>query len=237
MLVTTGEYVTETTKAVQSLKEEGYEPKEIAERLGISEATVSASLPYTEVFYGTAKPSHHTAAVRGYRAYQKAVLLRMQETRPAPSMEPARQEKGKQIRMGKEEKKEIKISRHIGEHVLPKGLMRTHAELLLSEHDGAYRSEALQEYAGVRRGKSISRDILVPSEMPFRSLHYCLQRAFGFQEEHLHCFEVPEENLRKLTSDKMENLLNLRGIALTQSPEIDFYWVNEPRYGGGSWKK
>lgn len=111
ILVTMGEYETETTRAVQKLFEEGAGQEEIAKRLEISRAAVSASLPYSKTLYGSSDPSEHAAAVRGYRAYQKSLLfLRMQqkerekEERPILPGEPAVQEKGNRVRTMKKEK-------------------------------------------------------------------------------------------------------------------------------------
>ena len=60
ILVTMGEYSNAQTREIQKLRDEGKSVKEIAKELGVSEATVSASLPYTTVFHGTSTPSDHT---------------------------------------------------------------------------------------------------------------------------------------------------------------------------------
>ena len=72
ILVTMGEYSNPQTEEIQQLRDEGMSVKQIAKELDVSQATVSASLPYTTVFHGTSEPSEHTQAVRDYRAYEKA---------------------------------------------------------------------------------------------------------------------------------------------------------------------
>ena len=76
MLVTAGVYVTPLTEEVQRLRSEGLKVKEIAEKLGVSVGTVSSYLPYTDEIHGSVDPSDHAAAMRGYRAYEKAQKAR-----------------------------------------------------------------------------------------------------------------------------------------------------------------
>ncbi|MBQ8159746.1 MAG: hypothetical protein IJ083_03250 [Clostridia bacterium] len=123
-----------------------------------------------------------------------------------------------------------KISRKMGQHILPSGLMRLHVSL-----GGVSREEEkeLRRYACVERGRTITRDIIVPRNIPLRFLHFVLQRALGFQESHRHRFEIFAEDMMALTEDRMENLLNLRGVAFGQDNETesDLY---APRFYGGS---
>ena len=109
---------------------------------------------------------------------------------------------------------ENKVSSKKGEHTLPSGLIRLH--VALGWVDDEEQVQILQQYGGVKRGRTITRDIIVPRNMPLRSLHFTLQRAFGFQESHLHRFEIYGDDLVGVTGDKMENLLNLRGVIFTQ---------------------
>ena len=44
----------------------------------------------------------------------------------------------------------------------------------------------LKKYGKVT--KSLSRDILVSSEMPLHNLHYAIQKLFGWRNSHLHSF-------------------------------------------------
>ena len=63
--------------------------------------------------------------------------------------------------------------------------------------------EVLRTYGGVK-GNTVSRDILVTEDLPLYALNYLLQRAFGFLNCHLHKFNLPEEEVLRLTDSKKE---------------------------------
>ena len=248
ILVTMGEYSNPQTEEIQQLRDEGMSVKQIAKELDVSQATVSASLPYTTVFHGTSEPSEHTQAVRDYRAYEKAHAERVKAkdeefSGPGAFMEasPAEEagaESKKTPKTTKGEKKMAetgdKISRKTGEHLLPSSLVRLH--VALGWVDTEEQEQILRDYGGVKRGSTITRDIIVPKNMPLRALHFTLQRAFGFLESHLHRFEIYSEDYEGITAGKMENLLNLRGVVFTQErPDGDDPY--EPVYRGGSFKR
>ena len=228
ILVTMGEYSTPQTREIQKLRDEGMSVKEIAKELDVSQATVSAALPYTTVFHGTAEPSEHAQAVRDYRAYEKAHTERMK----AKDKELGLSAEAESKKTKGEKKMADKVSKKTGEHLLPSSLVRLH--VALGWVDSEEEAQILRDYGGVKRGSTITRDIIVPKNMPLRALHFTLQRAFGFQESHLHRFEIYDDDLVGITADKMENLFNLRGVAFTQERSNDPY---EPIYRGGSFKR
>lgn len=241
MLITTGDYETEQTKIINGMKNDGKTIQEISDMLGVSLATVSSSLPYNTLFYGTVEPSEHTAAVREYRAYEKK-----QKKLSALKQRDLKENKKNQEETfletsrcrGDAMVKAPKPSRRKGEALLPKGLIRLNVRLECpyDEEDRA----ALHKYAGVKRGDTISRDIIVHEDMPLRSLHYVLQRAFGFRDWHLHSFEISKNRMISVTENSMKNLLNLSGVIFTDRPFNEthetLYADIEPRYEGGSFK-
>ena len=56
-----------------------------------------------------------------------------------------------------------------------------------------YQKRMLKRYGESISGDSITRDILIPSDMPLHNLHYTIQRLFGWQNSHLRSFYLPEE--------------------------------------------
>jgi len=109
-----------------------------------------------------------------------------------------------------------------------------HQRAVLQESD-YYEEETrvLKTYGHVQYGETISRDILVPSDMPLYALHYAIQRLFGWQNSHLHRYELPAKKFISVTGNRGENWLKLIGV-LFQSPlmrEEDHFWADDYEYG------
>lgn len=62
--------------------------------------------------------------------------------------------------------------------------------------------QSIKKYGKVHFGDSISRDILVPGDIPLYALHFVIQRAFGWQNSHLHDFILSDEAFRSVTDDR-----------------------------------
>lgn len=124
-----------------------------------------------------------------------------------------------------------KINCHSGKYTLPNGLIRLHVSL---SKMAAGEDDDLIKYAGIKRGNTITRDIIVHEKITLRSLHYLLQRAFGFTNSHLHHFSISDSDVIAVTDNNIGNLLNLRGIIFTyQNSKQEDY---EPEFHGGSIK-
>ena len=264
ILVTLGAYENEEVRAVRKLRAEGLGVSEIAIKLGISSATVSSFLPYHDIIHGTLEPQKHTRDVRGYRAYEKKLKQRMEQKQSEyknlqskhGALGDAQYRTVENLRDFTEathtlrdndtvtlkdkdmvtdktnSKKAAKLSRKIGEYLLPSNLLRLHIVL---EKVDVECSEVLKQYGGVTFGRSISRDIIIPEDMPLRALHHVIQRAFGFMDMHLHRFEVDVADLKRLTRNHTGNLLNLLGTIFCFDEEEPLY--KDEIYRGGSIKK
>lgn len=95
----------------------------------------------------------------------------------------------------------------------------------------------LRRYGESSTGDSISRDILIPSDMPLHNLHYTIQALFGWQNSHLRCFNLPTEIFQGLTGGVVKGWAELVGI-LFQPPseaEHDIFWDDD--YEKGSIRK
>lgn len=122
----------------------------------------------------------------------------------------------------------------------PMAVLRLHLELCDPWHpEGTLDEETvklLQQYGEVKRGTTISRDIIVPSDLPLYALHYVIQKAFGWQNSHLHQFSIPKDRAKALCHENASMWSCLVGV-LFRSPlmgEEDEFWADD--YTGGSFK-
>ena len=113
--------------------------------------------------------------------------------------------------------------------------VRLHLELR-DDYLSDYQKRMLRRYGESISGDSITRDILIPSDMPLHNLHYAIQKLFGWQNSHLRSFYLPEEIYDKLTGSTVKGWSDLVGI-LFQPPseaEEDVFWDDD--YERGSFK-
>lgn len=97
-------------------------------------------------------------------------------------------------------------------------------------------SKALKRYGNVIVGDSISRDVIVPASMSLHALHYVIQQCFGWQNAHLHAYQLPEAQFKALTSSGVKDWTRLVGLLL-RSPLMDEqeqFWDDD--YETGSFK-
>ena len=317
-LITTGDIKSEITDKAVAYQRMGMSIKKIAEKLGVSSATVSVYLPYTDRIRNGLDPSDHAKAVREYRDYErklserqvqksdgddgswkdewkKEIALSYKKTdtkpqrvswkdAPAGNMMDAykgvspiwdsyvKQRKKREEQDSKEfdelsfkemndslSKKEkerldelIKsrglypgalVDRRIEDlekmsrdkiPVEPFGVVRLHLEL--QDELNAKDRETLKRYGNVKYGDHISRDVIVPEDIPLYAIHYMIQRLFGWQNSHLHRFELPDELFKSFTENNTVIWSELVGI-MFRSPfmdEGDEFWADD--YKRGSFK-
>ena len=114
----------------------------------------------------------------------------------------------------------------------PREMIRLHLEL---EADFTnHEKEIMRQYGGME-GDTISRDIIVSDDLPLYALHYVIQRAFGWQNSHLHRFYISDECIESFT-ENVEQWMHQVGVVY-RSPLMDEYaefWADD--YQGGSFK-
>ena len=120
----------------------------------------------------------------------------------------------------------------------PRDVLRLHMELVDCNGDGIDEKtqKTLRKYGGVKFGNTISRDVVVPSDIPLYAIHYMIQRIFGWQNSHLHKFDLPEKALLRITDNKSGMWADLVGI-IFRSPfmnDRDLFWADD--YKSGSFK-
>ena len=117
----------------------------------------------------------------------------------------------------------------------PREVMRLHMELY-SDYESEDIKETLHQYGGVKCGDRISRDVVVPSDLPLYALHYVIQRAFGWENSHLHQFTLPNDRMLAMTGNTLTLWSVMVGIVF-RSPlmgEDEQFWADD--YHSGSFK-
>ncbi len=198
ILVTLGVIENDLTRRAQALKSQGLNLEQIADELGVSMATVSTYLPYETILYNGEEKSYNATVIEHYRQRNRNTA----KTQVHRSQRTLCEYEGENMR-----ERMYKI-------------YRLRLELNTEGADTA----VLQKYGKAKKG--ITRDILVPSDITLHALHYVIQRAFGWQNSHLHHFELPEDIFRRLTLNNFGQWSDYCGIYFRFPSEDmeDLYW-------------
>ena len=91
----------------------------------------------------------------------------------------------------------------------------------------------LMKYADATERGTITRDVLIPWDMPLHNLHYAIQRLFGWQNSHLRAFRLDEKDYDRLTGSRVREWASLVGILFQGLPddEYDKFWDDDYIYG------
>lgn len=206
-LITVGLWHSRSSDAVCKLLDQGLSTEQIAEKLCITSKAVEANSPYKQGSYNCNNRSSDA---------QRCAHYRMR----------------KQFAFGQQVGHANSGLNTKGEHVMhilankPGKTIHLHLELncsILNESE----ADILRKYGKVE--KTISRDVLVPRSMTLHALHYVIQRAFGWQNSHLHHFELPEETFEMLTGGMFKRWGELCGIYFRMPSENteDLYWDDD----------
>ena len=230
ILITLGEYETEFSSQVAIRRRSGKRISEIAEELNTTANRVNAFLPYEKVIYDGPEQTIDSKKCKLYRDRIQVAKERfvMKDKETINNNIKAEIKKGMSEKMkamdNKLKVKETGIS-----------AVRLHLELV-NDCLTDYQKRMLRRHGESSTGESISRDILIPSDMMLHNLHYAIQRLFGWQNSHLRRFVFPEEVYQKTTGGTVKGWADLVGI-LFQPPgeaEEDIFW--DDNYQGGSIK-
>ena len=224
VLITEGLWSSPTSRKIMELWEQNLSTKEIAEQLHYTEKNVQAFLPYTKGDYGRANRSTDSIRSKEYRERNQL------------SAE-------KQIGFGSEVSKDYMRSEQLSEidthHNGSRPVaLKLHLEMNL---DGcsAQEREVLRRYGKMQ--EAISRDIIVPADMTLHSLHYVIQKLFGWRNAHLHHYEFPKKVFEELTQGNFGKWCSLAGVYF-RFPDAeldDLFWDDdyEPNMSVKSWLK
>jgi len=203
VLLTEGLWSSRTSRAIETYRKQGMTTAQIAQLLSVSEKAVQQLIPYSRGEY--LQKARSDDAVRA-DAYRK----RMQASEE------------KQIFVNKEKKAIGGIRMEKKARVL-----LLHLELPTDRDI----MPVLRRYGKVNKG--ITRDILVPADMTLHALHYTIQKAFGWQNSHLHNFKLPQEVFDGITGKTTSGWEEFCGLYFN-SPDgenMDRYWDDDYQEG------
>ena len=201
ILITAGVLESPLPEEALVLQKSGHSVSGIAERLGLSVATVSTYLPYTTVMYKGDVRSPSALRQDAFRARLATIA-------------------SKQIFQNKNNIKEETMA--MTKRKKTTKVMRLRLEL---QGIGDEELAILRQYCGAKEG--YSREILAPAEMTLHSLHYAIMRLFGWLNGHLHRFSLPQKSMDAFTHGKFCEYLRMVGLYFRSPVDIegqDIFW-------------
>ena len=218
ILITMGAIESDVTERALALREKGYDRDEIADALGVSAATLSTYMPYGERVYNREEKTKNAIRVKNCLARQVIAA----ENQVGRGMK-----KEKKRMSGNDEQAEKERTMEI-EEMKDRKVLKLHLELMDFDEEEL---EILRKYGRAQNG--ISRDILVPAEMPLHNLHYAIQKAFGWQNSHLHHFRYEDAVFDDLFHEQFISWVPFCGLYF-RFPSEDFddiYWDDDYKEG------
>lgn len=247
-LITERLWTSRSAEPIVKLFREGKTVPEIAKELTISEKTVQSYIPYTKGMYG-GEQSDTALRSEGYRTRMKEAEKNMNEE--------------KEVKPLPEEPVEIKLPdrnwsfrdeplNHSEMDIEPwnrgydgvGGSRRDYVYQLRfdlvgsfmygAEEDYGMEPEEREEFLKLAKAKEgISRTVLVPGAMNLHAMHYMILRLFGWQNEHLHRFSLPEGSFDSLTEKTIGGWFDLCGTLLRfpDGDNADLYWDDDYESG------
>lgn len=252
VLITEGLWHSKTSDAVQEYLAQGKKTDEIAQLLKTTVKAVQQYLPYTRGIYKGDFQSSDAVRSAEYRKRKKSSAeendekkaaakgaLKSAAKKAAKAAEPKKAAAKAETKKTQKQKKTVEWPADI-----PGDFLRLHMELV--EKDSVIRSRkswaiseskqaleykrrdkeemdrVLHSYGEVKHGAHISRDIAVTDELTLEELHELIQKAFNWQDEQEHSFQVTEDSFAKIISNRAGNWAELCGILFSfdQLPQI-----------------
>ena len=255
VLITENLWQSKTSLEIEHYLRSGKTTPEIAKLLSTTEKAVQQYLPYSRGVYNGDNRSMAALNSADYRLRIRTLQSKINKKREDLAVEKGWDRystKDMKIESEGVEGEEEAIAPeefYPGILRLPEGtdtsgfprfdVIRLHLELMkndYTEEQEAETTRVLKTYGKVEYGSTISRDILVPSDLPLWALNYAIQRCFGWQNSHLHQFELPDEQFKKITDGTVGKYAKLVGVVF-RSPWMDEnedFWQDD--YESGSFK-
>jgi hypothetical protein len=212
ILITDGLWSSARSRQIRELSDQGKSSSEIAETLQISMVMVQNYLPYEKGLYD--EPEKTDTAMRSEK-YRTRNRTHAQKSRSREQRKPDALPDDQEATTPGEKKSPY--------------AMQLHLELHDSQLKSMPANEAkiLAKYGGV--GKSISRDIIIPSSLALHQLHFLINVAFGWTNSHLHNFQLPQPLFQTLTEGRFLEIAPVFGYYL-QFPNSTFgdaFWDDD----------
>ena len=237
VLITEGVWSSDSSIRVGHYFEKGAKTEEIAEILRISVKAVQQYLPYKRGLYQDGDPTSDSRYSKEYRqrisVAQEKTLKRKQGIERKEGWEDPDMANAKKIKCRKQDIIRLHLELIPENYGMEREKDDGHGEWAAPHYDEEEK-RVLKSYGEVKFGDTISRDLLVPVDMPLYAVHYAAQRAFGWENSHLHRFELPYKRYLDVTDENAGKWCNLVGV-LFRSPfmdEEDEFWADD--YEGGS---
>lgn len=202
ILITHDLWSSETSYQIGYFRHIGKTIKEIADIFGISEASVSAYLPYDKGLYKTGNPSKDAERAELYRKRIEACRER-------------------QVAVRKQSKNFVTVKGDICPFVIR--LTMDFGEL------DEFSRDILSRFGQSSDGRHFYRDVLVPGDITINALHYVIQKCFGWCNSHARSFELPEDRFMELTGGNFMGYQELCGILFLfdYGEESALYWNDD----------
>ncbi len=241
VLITEGLWESKRSREVIRLKNEGYTTEEIAGILHINVKGVQAYLPYSRNPYGSEITVDSIKSKRK-REKKRQVFERQINEQTKPEKHPMNKEG---VNMGNVlQFKPVETENHPSKVKKPPSLFKLHLELVRDDNGTPIRfstdeNALLKQYANFNNG--FSRDIIVPADITLHSLHYAIQRLFGWENSHLRQFSLLPKDFTAVTNDMTSEWLDYCGVyfRFPLDDDEELYWDDDydGRQGFKTWLK
>ena len=182
-LLTEGLWSSPTSERIKELRDKGMTRKEIADFLCVGVKAIDSLSPYNRGEYKKEDRTKEAVRSKEYRARMRIA----DENQVGHAITTER-------------KPDMDIVKK------NKNVLKLRLELNLEWAD----MDVLKKYGKVKEG--IIREVLVPSDMTLHALHYAIQKAFGWQNSHLHSFRIDRDLFEQLTENDFMKWTELCGV-------------------------
>jgi len=247
VLITEGLWTSKRTEQIAELRAQGLSVEQIADQLGKDVKTIQTFLPYSRGQYGRSE-SDDAARSKDYRDRMNTAAEKMiKKEREAMNDEFEIREDGTMYvdldtayLNGANGQGNINLAPHTEEELennpflTDASVYRLKLELVdhfrFGDRDSlGMKEDELKEFLRLSKAKNgIIREVLVPSTMNLHSMHFMIQRLFGWQNGHLHHFSISEQEFDQLTGGTIGGWERLCGSLLHYpDEETDMYWDDD----------